>query len=95
MTTTLQNTAIELVISAGIATGVPHSRIYSNSRVRLVVRTRWAIWHTLRTRHDWTFREIADEFGCEHSNIIHGVNRAASLILTNTWFAALSKTLSH
>ena len=95
MTTAIyQNPARDLVMRAGIATGLPPSRIYSSSKVRRLVRIRWAIWHTLRTRHAWTFTEIGEEFGCDHSNVVHGVNKAAALITTDHLFAALTKSLA-
>lgn len=92
MTPTL-DPAHRLVITAGRVTGISHSRIYSTSRTARLVRIRWAIWHRLRTRHDWTFQSIAEQFGCDKSNVIHGVNRAAALIRTDAWFRALSNTL--
>ena len=89
MTSTLQNTAISLVIRAGQATGTRHSRIYSTSRVRRLVLIRWAIWHTLRTRHTWTLQAIADEFSTDHANVRHGIFKAASLLGKDSWFTAL------
>lgn len=94
MTPPVNTLARDLVILAGIATGVHHSRIYSTSRVRRLVRIRWVIMHTLRVRHAWSFQEIADEFGCDHSNVIHGVNRATALLGKDHWFTALSRSLT-
>jgi|JFJP01.1.fsa_nt_gi chromosomal replication initiation ATPase DnaA len=94
MITSTVDVVIEIINRAGIATGIPHSRIYSATKQTRIVRTRWAIMRTLRIRHCWTLTEIGEHFGMDHSNIAHGLNRAAELVGKDKWFAALCKALA-
>lgn len=71
------NPAVDLVIRAAQATGLPESRIYSSSRTPRACAARWAVWNALRIRYDWAHHEIADHFKCHRSTVSHGLKRAA------------------
>jgi len=94
MTASTLTVANELIERAGLATGIPHSRICSRNKTTRLVRIRWAIIRALRVRHVWTLVEIGDLFGFDHSSVIHALNRSASLMRKDKWFAALCKTLA-
>ena len=94
MQTPTLSAGFSLVRAASRATGIKHSRIYSTSKDFTVVRVRWAIFLTLR-RRGWTLHTIAAEFGMTHTNIVHGLHQATTILARkDSWFTALVNVLN-
>ena len=52
--------------------------IYSRNRSREIADIRFIIWRYLY-ESGWTYMAIAEEFGKDHSTIIHGVKQASTI----------------
>lgn len=70
MSVTITDPAPALIQRAAIATGMPAGTILSYSRKRRVSYIRFAIWYVMRTKHGFTYSDIAAHFNRDHSAII-------------------------